>query len=174
MNTQPRKFPVLFAVMSLAVLALVTSACSSLPPRLGEISQVVDISLDEDLFSQSAPTFKVHDHDFWEDLDVDVKRLELHDGYLRFLGTRTMPDGSVADCSIDLSLGAENGVLTARIIALDVPGIELTDPRVVEINQEMDPFLSLEGFVAATGVQFKEVEVTEVALRLKIQVNVGF
>ena len=174
MNTQTRKFPVLFVVMSLAMLALVTSACSFLTPRLGEISQVVDITLNEDLFSQSAPNFQVHGHNFWEDLDVNVNRLELHDGYLRFLGTRIMPDGSEADCSIDLSLGAENGKLTARIIAVDIPGIELTDPSVVKINQELEASLSLEDFDPNAGLLFKEVEVTEGALRIKVQVNVRF
>ena len=174
MNTQTRKFPVLFVVMSLAMLALVTSACSFLTPRLGEISQEVDITLDEDLFSQSAPNFTVHGHNFWEDLDVNVDRLELHDGYLRFLGTRIMPDGSEADCSIDLILGAENGMLTARIIAVDIPGIELTNPRVVKINQELEAHLSLQGFDPHAGVLFKEVEVTEGALRIKVQVNIIF
>jgi hypothetical protein len=135
---------------------------------------VVDISLDEELFGQSAPSFKVHDHNFWEDLDVDVNRLELHDGYLRFLGTRVMPDGSVADCSIDVSLGAEKGMLTARVIAVDIPGTELSDPRVVELNKELEAHLSLEGYVSNAEVLFKEVEVTEEALRMKIQVKVRF
>jgi len=174
MNTQTRKFPVLFVVVSLAMLALVTSACSFLTPRLGEISQVVDLSLDEALFSQSSPTFKVHNHNFWEDLDVDVSRLELHDGYLRFLGTWTMPNGSEADCSIDLSLGAENGMLTATVIAVDIPGVELTDPRVVEINQELETHLSLEKFGPYAEVCFEDLEVTEEALRIKVQVKIRF
>jgi hypothetical protein len=160
--------------MSLAILALVTSACSLLPSQLGEISQVIDITLDEDLFNQSTPTFQVHGHSFWEDLDVTVNRLELHDGYLRFLGTRSMSDGSEAECSIDLSLGAENGMLTARIIAMDIPGIELTDPIVVKINQELDASLSLEDFDPNAEILFKEVSVTEGALRIKVQVNVRF
>jgi hypothetical protein len=174
MNTQTRKSPVLFVVMSLAMLALVTSACSFHTPSLGDITQVVDITLDEDLFDQSSPNFQVHGHNFWEDLDVDVNRLELHDGYLRFLGSGIMPDGSEADCSIDVALGAENGMLTARIIAVDIPGIDLTDPKVVEINQELEATLSLDDFTPNADVLFREVEVSEDALRIKIQVNVRF
>jgi hypothetical protein len=174
MNTHNRKLPVLFVVMSLAMLALITSACSFQTPGLGEISQVVDITLDEDLFSQSSPNFKVHNHNFWDDLDVDINRVELHDGYLRFLGTQIMPDGSEADCSIDLSLGAEHGMLTARITAMDIPGIELTNPKVVEINQEMEAHLSLDGFDPNAEILFQEVEVTEGALRIKVQVNIRF
>jgi hypothetical protein len=174
MNSQTRKYPALFIFMGLAMLALVTLACSSLTPRLGNISQVVDITLDKDLFSQSSPNFRVHDHNFWEYLDVDVNRMELHDGYLRFLGTRSMPDGSRADCSIDVRLGAENGMLTGRIIAVDIPGIELSDPKVVEINREMVVDLTLRDYNQNTGVLFKEIEVTEDALRIKVQVNIVF
>jgi hypothetical protein len=174
MNAQARKSPVLFLAMCMAALILVTSACSFFTPRLGELSQTVDITLDEELFSQAKPTFKVHDHDFWEDLDVDVNRMELHDGYVRFLGTRTMPDGAVVDCSIDLRLGAEKGMLTARIIGVDIPGIKLTDPRVVEINQEMETRLSFVGYSTYTAVLFREVEVTEDALRLKVEVDIRF
>jgi hypothetical protein len=172
MKAKTRKSPVFLVVMSLAVLALVTSACSFLTTGLGEITQVVDITLDQGLFSQSQPTFKIHNHNFWEDLDVDVNRMELHDGYLRFLGTRSMPDGSRADCTIDTSLGAEDGMLAARIIAVDIPGIELTDPKVVKINQEMEAHLSLAGFDWNAEVLFKDVQVTEGALRMKVQVNV--
>jgi hypothetical protein len=156
------------------VLALVISACSFLDPGLGEISQKIDITLDQDLFSQSQPTFKIHDHNFWEDLDVDVNRLELHDGYLRCLGTRSMRDGSKVDCTIDTSLGAEDGMLAARIIAVDIPGIELTDPKVVKINQELEAHQFLAGFDRNAEVLFKDVQVTEGALRMKVQMNVRF
>jgi hypothetical protein len=174
MNTQTRKLPVLFTVMILAMIALITSACSIYTPGMGEISQVVDITLNEDLFSQSSPTFKVHNHDFWEDLVIDVNHLELHDGYLRFLGTRTMPDGSEADCSIDLSLGAENDMLAAKIIAVDIPGIALNDPKVIEINQELEATLSLKNLDPNAEILFKDVEVTEDALRIKVLVNIRF
>lgn len=174
MNTQTRKFPVLFVVMSLVMLALVTSACSFHTPRMGEISQTVDITLDEELFRQSAPNFQIHNHSFWEDLDVDVDRMELHDGYLRFLGTQIMPDGSEVDCTIDMSMGAENGMLTAKIIALDVPGTDLTDPSVVEINQELEAQLSLDDFGSDAEILFKEVEITDGAMRIKVQVNIRF
>jgi hypothetical protein len=174
MHTQTRKFTGLFVIMSLAMLTLITSACSFHTPMLGDISQVVDITLDEDLFRQSSPSFKIHDHNFWEDLNVDVNRMELHDGYLRFLGTRIMPNGSEADCSIDLILGAENGMLIARIIAVDIPGTELTDPKVIKINQELEVHLYLDGFPPYAEVLFREVEVSETAMRLKVQVNIRF
>jgi hypothetical protein len=160
--------------MSIALIVLATSACSFLTPRLGSFTQTVDISLDEDMFAGSHPTFQIHNHDFWEDLDVDVDRMELHDGFVRFLGTQRLPDGSRADCTIDVQLGAENGMLTASIIAVNIPGIELTDPAVVKINQDLKADLYFNDFDPDAEVLFKEVEVTEYALRIKVQVNVRF
>ena len=172
MYTKPRTLHVFFVVMSLAMLALATSACSFSTPRLGEISQVVDISLDEDLFSRSAPTFTVHGYDFWNGLLVDVDRMEFHDGYLRFLGSRFMPDGSRVDASIDVSLGAENGDLTARIIAVNIPGMTLSDPFILRINQDLQADLQFEDYDPEADVQFQEVQVTEDALRMKIRVDI--
>jgi hypothetical protein len=175
MKSQTRKSPVLFVVLSLAILALATTACSYHHPlQMGELHQVVDISLDEELFHDAQPGFTIHDHDFWEDLDVDVDRMELHDGYLRFLGTKLMPDGSRANCSIDVVLGAQNGDLTANIIAVDIPGMELTDPKVVAINQEMEVEVSLNDLDPDATILFQDVEVTEDALRIKVQVNIKF
>ena len=174
MNAQTRKSPVLLVVMSIALIVLATSACSFLTPRLGSFTETVDISLDEDMFVGSHPSFRINNHDFWEVLDVDVDRMELHDGFVRFLGTQRLPDGSRADCTIDVQLGAENGMLTASIIAVDIPGTELTDPAVVKINQDLKADLYFNDFDPDAEVLFKEVEVTEDALRIKVQVNVRF
>jgi hypothetical protein len=174
MKLQTRKFNVFFVLTTLAILVLVTSACAFQPLLLGTISPEVDVTLNEDLFSQSQPNFKVHNHNFWEDLDVNVDRMELHDGYIRFLGTQYQPDGSLANCSIDVILRAENGMLTARIIALDIPQISLKDPIVVKINRDMSVGLLLMDVDPHAGVYFKEVQVTEDALRMKVQVNVKF
>jgi hypothetical protein len=174
MKLQTRKFNVFFVIATLTILVLVTSACAFQPLLLGAISPEVDITLDEELFSQSRPTFKVHNHNIWADLDVNIDRMELHDGYIRFLGTQYQPDGSLANCSIDLALGAKNGLLAARIIAVDIPGISVKDPVVVDINRDMAVSLLLNDVNMQAGVYFKEVQVTEDALRMKVQVNVEF
>ena len=174
MSTPTRKFQALFAFMSLVLLAIVTSACAFVPYHVGDFSQDITVTLDEEMLTQSEPTFKIHDHNFWEELDVDVDRLELHDGYIRFLGTKVMPDGSLADCSIDVSLGAENGALTAEIIAVDIPGVSVSDSPVVEINQDMEVLLHLNVYDPTSKVEFQEVEVTEDALQITIEATINF
>ena len=173
MNTQSRRFSLPFALFVVALL-LLTSACSLFTPHPERVSQVVEVTLDEQLFLNSQPSFKVHNHDFWEDLDVDVDRMELHDGFIRFLGIQRQADGSLEDCVIDVALGTEDGMLTASVISLDVPGMRLTDPIVVSINRDLDATLTLSTYSAGTGIRFQEVEVTEDALRLKILVSFSF
>jgi hypothetical protein len=174
MSTPIRKFNVLLAIMSLALLAILTSACAFVPYHLGDFSQEIAVTIDEEMFSQSRPTFQIHNHNIWEELDVDVDRLELHDGYIRFLGTKVMPDGSLADCSIDVSMGAEDGSLTAKIIAVDIPGIAVSDSPVVEINQDMEVLLHLNDFDPTSEVKFQEVKVTEDELQITVEVTVRF
>ena len=168
-----RKSPVLFALISLTLLAIITSACS-VQVHKEDFSQTVTVTIDEEMLTQSEPTFKVHNHDFWEDLDVDVDRLELHDGYIRFRGTKVMPDGSLADCSMDVRLGTEDGMLTAQVFAVDIPGVAVTDSSVIEINQDLQAHLYLDDFDPVTDVAFEDVQVTEDALQIKVRVNVSY
>jgi hypothetical protein len=167
-----RNFRFSSLLLAAAVLVLVTSACGFQTSHPSEITQVVDLNLNEELFSQSAPSFTVDGHDFWEGLLVDVNHLELHDGYLRFVGTRVLPDGSRVPGSIDLSLAAEKGGLTAKIIAVDIPGIKFTDPVIVKINQDIEAELTSMDFELGAVVRFERVQVTEDALLMKVRVTV--
>lgn len=134
---------------------------------------MVDVTLDEDLFNRSAPTFTVHGHNFWDGLLDNVTRKELHEVTIRFPGTRRLPDGSALDSSFELSMRAENGILVARVTAVDIPGVELNDPTVVEINEDIESDLSSMDIDLNSEVLFKEVKLTEDALRMKIQVTVS-
>jgi hypothetical protein len=174
MKLQTRKSPLTLIVIGIAVLALAQAACSFASPLSGGFSQEVDIRLDDDLFNQATPSFRYGDVNFWEILDIDIDRMELHDGFVRLLGACRLPDGSAPDCSIDLSLAAQEDKLVAKVIGLEAAGIGLDDPRVVMINQEMVVNLSLQDVEAGSGILFKEVEVTEDCLRMKVQVNFRF
>lgn len=189
-----RKYRSSFILLTTAILILFTSACGFYAPALGKFTQSVDISIPAEKLTQSSPSFTVCDHDiydilrdhdrlklpftvcdhnFYDDLLDDV-RLELHDGYLRFVGTNTQPDGSRVPGSIDLYLGAEDDRLAARIIAVDIPGIDITDPLVVEINQDLMVQFSWETFTPGADVLFKDVQVTEEELIMKLEVTIRF
>lgn len=180
-------------LLATAMLIVVTSACGFHAPALGKFTQSVDISIPAEELTQSSPTFticdhNIHiqhdrlklpfsagfcDHNFYDDLLDDV-RLELHDGFLRFVGTNTQPDGSRVPGSIDLFFGAEDGMLVARIIAVDIPGIDMNDPTVVEINHKLEVEFSWEMDTPGADVLFKDVQVTEQELLIKLQVTIQF
>ncbi len=173
MYTPIRKSTLLFAVLSLLLVAVITSACSFTFPHLGTFTQVVDVSIDQAMINETKPSIEVHGHDFWEELDCDVQRGELHDGFIRFIGSSTREDALGRDCSIDVSLSIEDGMLTSRIIAMDVPRFSIQDPIVVSLNQELETRLHFDNFDMSTVVRFQEVEVTEETLRIKVQVTVN-
>lgn len=168
-------------LLATIMLILVSTACNGFnAPMPEKVTQVIDISITEDMFQPSSrsftasPSFTIGDHNFYDSLLDNVTRVELHDGYLRFIGTRTLPDGSVTPGSIDLYMGAKDGKLTAKIIAVEIPGVTMDDPLVVEINQEMKAEFSQAMGDADADVLFKEVQITDEELRIKIQVTVRF
>jgi hypothetical protein len=174
MKTPNCKSSLPFTVVVLVLFAMFSSACGVHFHDLGTVNQVVDISIGKAMINESKPSIEVHGHDFWEELDCDVQRAELHDGFIRFTGTSGQKDGFGQGCSIDVSLSTEDGMLVSRIIALDTPGFSIEDPIVVSLNQDMDSRLHFANFDMTTVVRFLEVEVTEEELRLKVQVTVDF
>ncbi len=175
MCIQNRKLHLSITLLAALLLSLFASACVDIHGVLPEkLTQVVDISIPEDMLDHSSPTFKVNNRNFWEPLLDHVSRMELHDGYLRFIGTRNLHDGNVVPGSVDLYFGAEGGVLVARIIALDIPGITLDDPRVVEINHEMKVGFRHGSISHDADLLFQDVQVTEEELYIKVQLTIRF
>ena len=101
-----------------------------------------------------------------------VTAVEIHDGFIRYVGTKTLADGSEAEGSFDLSVGAENDMLKARIVAVDIPGVDLNDARILKANAEMEADLTELLTDSSAQVLFKEVTATEGALRLKLLVHI--
>jgi hypothetical protein len=165
--------PINISGFFLVMVLLLTSGCSLIFPASGAFSQSIEITLTEDLFTHAHPTFKVENRNFWEDLGCIVKDMELHDGFIRFQGYQAGLMGSGTACSIDLALSAENGLLSARVIALDVAGIGMQDSKVISVNQLLKMTLQLNDLETNLGVSFEKVDVSEDALNLKVKVTFG-
>jgi hypothetical protein len=101
-----------------------------------------------------------------------VTAVEIHDGFIRYIGTKTLADGSQAQGSFDLSVGAQNDMLKARIVAVDIPGVDLNDARILKANAEMEAELAEVLSDSSAQVLFKEVKATEGNLRLKLVVHI--
>jgi hypothetical protein len=197
MNTQTHKNPVLLIIAVLVMTALISSACSFSNVQVYTPAPVVvDVTLYEDQFNDFSMNdgvrvtdgYTVHftDHygvyltkndgihltDHCHVLDR-ATRIELHDGYIRFVGTNLQPDDSEVEGSLDLSLTSENGQLKAKIFAVDIPGVDLNNRCVAESNEELEYAFTHMLDYSPGEVLFKEVVVEEGVLRMKIQVNLN-
>jgi len=179
MNTQNHQKPILLVAGLLALMALTTLACSFSGVGVSKLSPVVDITLTDDMLGWAAGVedfhnvgpsggwyIPFHNDGEWEGLLDEVTRIEMHDGYLRFVGRKDREAGS-----FDLSLGAVDGALKAEVVAVDIPGIELSSPVVVEANRELERALTEVVADLQGDVIFKEVEVKEGSWRMKVQVD---
>ena len=198
MNTHTSKAPVLSLIAVLAMTVLLTSACSFSSAKVYTPSPVVvDITLHEDEFNDLSMNdgarltdrYSVHitDHygvyfttndalhltDHCQHVLDRATRIELHDGYIRFVGTKLQPDGSEVEGSLDLRLTAENAQLKAKIIAVDIPGVDLNNRCVTESNEELEYAFTHMLDLTPGEVLFKEVTVEEGVLRMKVQVGIN-
>jgi hypothetical protein len=178
-STQNHQKPILLVAGLLALMALTTLACSFSGAGVSKLSPVVDITWTDDMlgWAEGAANFRnvgrsgdwyipFHNDGEWEGLLDEVTHIEMHDGYLRFVGSKDREAGS-----FDLSLGAVDGALKAKIVAVAIPGIEMSSPVVVEANRELERALTEVAADLQGEVIFKEVEVKEGSWRMKVQVD---
>ena len=178
MNTQKKS--ILMVAGLLALLALSSIACSFSGGGARTFSPVVDVVLTEDMldWASGKADFQngglpggwyvpFHNDGPYEELLDEYTRIELHDGFLRFLGSK---DGQAG--SFDLSMGAEDGALKAQVVAVDIPGLELDDSLVAQVNREIEQALTEMVRDTQGEVEFKKVEVREGTLRMKVKVYI--
>ncbi|PWB69761.1 MAG: hypothetical protein C3F07_18430 [Anaerolineales bacterium] len=176
MKTPTRKHPLFFAMTLLTLLTVTSLACSLSGIGIHGTTPEVDITItQEELNSRSEHgplNAEFHLSGPCRDLLDEVTKVELHDGFVRFIGTKHLGDGTTADGTLDLRLGAENDVLQMEIIAVDIPNFDLTDPCIAEFNEEAEQEMSRLVSDPEAQVLFKEVKVEEGILKMKIQVNI--
>ncbi len=166
---QTRKNPVFIAVI-LAAVMFSTLACSISSLSIGRGATDIDITLTEDqvnrLFSQVDVADGAHDR-----LLHKIDRVEMHDGYMRIFGDGIASDGSEAYGSYDVSLATEGDVLQVEIIGVDMPGIDLKDPRINVANQEIAKGLTESVTDSHGELKFKSASIKDGELKMQIQVN---
>jgi hypothetical protein len=172
MNAQTRKTRIVLIAALLVAAALVASGCSVGNARLGTIDRVVDITIDQAQFDQRGPHFTVGLNGPYDRLLDQVTRVEIHDGFLRYTGFKTQPNGLNVPGSFDLSVGAEDGALKAQIIAVSIPGVTLADPAIVEANRRLAAELGQMATGADADVRFLDVTAREGSLYIRVSVHV--
>jgi hypothetical protein len=172
MYPKTRKNPVFIVAAALAVLALTASACSFIPVEVSTDLLELDIDIPVDELELQSLIGPVHSDDPCGQLLDEITHVELQDGFIRFEGTKVQADGSRAAGSLDVSLGAENDMLKIQIVAVDIPGIDLSHPCIVKANRELEYELSHLAIDSPGEVLFKDVTIDDGQLRMKIQVKV--
>lgn len=171
MNTQARNRTFLL----LAIITITSLACSFSGIRIKGTIPVVNITLTEEEInkpSEHGPMHaEFHLHGPCRNLLDHVTSVELHDGFVRFIGTKHLDDGSTTSGTLDLRLSAKNDMLQMEIIAVDIPGFDLTHSCITEFNEEAEREMRELVSDPEAQVLFKEVKVEEGLLRMKVQVN---
>lgn len=162
--------PALIAAL-LALLMFTSLACSFGTLTIGKNSATLDITLKEDEINQLFNSITVDNQSDRDQLLDKVTGVEMHDGFIRVLGTKTAANGSEVKGSYDVSFSAENDALKVKIIAVDIAGIEVGDAVVTRINQKISDSLNHSMTESHGEVLYKEVSVSEGLLKIKIQVN---
>ena len=137
-NKTNRTILVLLAV----VIIMTTMACSMGGINIDKNKATIDITVTQDQVNTLLQNAK-------ENVTVSDKRLmekitsvEIHDGFIRIFGEDLKTDGTSVPGSFDVSVGAADDELTVKIIAVDLPGVTLDDPRIVDANTDMARELS--------------------------------
>jgi hypothetical protein len=164
-------------ILLLALLSLVTSACATATTTirrgLGSVSSVINVTVSEEQLNQRPTGARIEFGHPADRLLDEVKRVEIHDGFLRFIGTRESWYGPDVEGSFDLSVGARDGELLAEITAVQIPGVSLEDYDVREANRELKEGLTDLASDRDAEVLFQEVVAEEGVLRMKILVDIA-
>ena len=157
-QTPPRtKLVFLLVPLTLALLALACGGSATIPITLSEsdVNTLIQNSV-----ATSGP----------DELLVNISGVDMQDGFIRINGDYEREDGTTVSGSCDLSMGVQNGMLEAEIIAVDIAGVDLNDARVTRINDEMT-----RAFAQAASdtdeVEFTSVTITEDTLTFVIKVT---
>ena len=71
-----------------------------------------------------------------------------------------------------MSIGAANDSLTAQIIRVDIPGVDLNDPRIVQANQQLQSSLTKAVNETNGKVLVKSAAVQNGVLKISVQLNI--
>ncbi len=157
-QTAPRtKLVFLLVPLTLAVLALACGGSATFPITLSEsdVNNLIQNST-----ATSGP----------DELLVNINSVDMQDGFIRINGDYEPEDGTTISGSCDLSMGVQNGMLEAEIIAVDIAGVDLDDARITRINDEMTEAFS-QAASDTDEVEFTSVTITEDTLKFVIKVT---
>lgn len=171
MQTTVRKSPFWLVAGLVGLLVLSTMACSFGGMTIGSNSAVIDVTLNEDEINKMIDHVTVEKNDPDFELLETVTSVEMMDGFIRVHGTTKDANGATVEGSYDAGVSVKDNILVVQIVNVDIPGIDLSDPRVEKVNQNLMEGLTKSVTESNGEVLYKEASVKDGVLRLKVQVN---
>ncbi len=171
MNTKSRKTPLWLLAGLLGLILLTTMACAFGGMTIGANSATIDLTLNEDQVNQLLTKAALTHEDQTKDLLETTTSVEMLDGFIRVHGTATNTDGAEVEGSYDVSVGVKDDILLVKIIDVNIPGVDMTDPRIVDANQKLAEELTKSVTQSNGEVLYKEASVQDGVLKMKIQVK---
>jgi hypothetical protein len=160
-------------VLLAVVIIMTTMACNMGGINIYKNKAVIDVNLTQDqmnmFFQNTEGDVRVSDSRILE----KITGVEMHDGFMRVFGENKQSDGTYVPGSFDISIGAADDELKVQITAVDISGITLDDPRIVDANAELARELSQSVREANGDVLYKEASVSEAGLKLKMEVRLS-
>jgi hypothetical protein len=95
----------------------------------------ITVSLDQariDELIRESPTATDRDG-----LLTEITSVDLMDGLVRVTGVHVREDGTRLNGSYDFTMSANDGRLSAQVVAVNIEGFNMDDARIARINQEL-------------------------------------
>jgi len=134
MNTKSTRISWVPTALLMLAVFLVSMSCALMNVGLSGDGTQITVELKEDDLNRILQERNTHAGD---DLLSEVTGVDIQDGFVRVFGNVKRSDGSTVSGSYDAVLKAENGALKAEITAVDIEGVSLDDPKVMQTNQDL-------------------------------------
>ncbi len=158
-------------VLLAVIIIMTTMACSMGGININQNKATINVTVTQDQVNRLLQNAEGEVTISNERLMEKITSVEMHAGFIRIFGEDLKTDGTSVPGSIDVSVGAEDDELKVQIIAVDLPGVTLDDPRIVDANVEMARELSQSVREANGDVVYKEASVSESGLKLKMEIK---
>ena len=161
--------PKLVLVVVTVMMAMISLGCIFSGLNVGKTTNLeLTVTLKEDIINRLLRySFSEQDED---NLLDDITSIDMQADLIRIYGTYTHADGSEVPGSADMTFSVKDGKLHAKIIAVDINGLDANHPRVTRINDVIEREV---GKAASDSdeVEFVSVGITEDSLELIIKVT---
>lgn len=157
-------------ILIISTLVIASLACSMGGVTIKDGKATLDVTLTEDQLNKQIKS-STFNSDSESELVRSIDHVELNDGFVRIFGTFIDPNGQDVDGSMDVSFSVADDILQVKIIAVDVPGIDLSDKRIQTTNDELQKGLAQSVSDSNGEVRYTEATVTKDGLTLKMEVT---